>query len=89
MYTVMTVAAVSLVVAIWGLIHYWELKALLRSGLEKAERDRCYWVRIPADQVREVGIRGRLLADPHPSEFNKKNQTRHPALLSASRRSKL
>jgi len=61
---------------------------LMMQGLEKADRDRSDWVRIPYNQVVEVfGIEARhgLRRD----RLRRNEGLKHPALMSPARRRKL
>jgi len=66
-----------------------KIKAILRTGLRKADSDRRDVVRIPYNQIVEAMGWSRSFPYLRDEKFGRKPGGSHPALLSASKRRKL
>ena len=76
----------------WNIVQLMDaskIKAILRTGLRKAERDRRDVVRIPYNQLVEAMQWSREHPYMRDEKFNRKPGGPHPATLSASKRRKL
>lgn len=65
------------------------IRRVLAVALDKAEKDRAGFVKIPVNQVIAWGFQPRHGLWRDPKEFNHKAGGPHPATLRAHRRSKL
>jgi hypothetical protein len=85
----------SLILNIYQLTHWTELKELVQQGVDKAERTKNGWVKMPLNEVMKLGFACRHggYAWPErpwrdPKELRRKEGP-HPATLRPSQREKL